>query len=606
MKKCLLLILVGALLLAGCNILEPAQTTAPTDPTTPTTDQPGSSFTPGQPDNSPVKVDFATDDDWMFTDGDNDASYSESNSAVITLSGNAISSNAKSVIISGTTATITRGGTYIIRGSLDNGMIIVNCPEEKPRLVLDGASITSATSAAIYVKDAKKVFLTLAAETENTLANGGSFVAIDESNIDGALFSKQNLAINGAGSLTVTSPAGHGIVCKDNLMVTGGSIQVNCASHGLRANESVRVKDGNFTIDAGKDGVHAEDKDDATVGFVYISGGQMKIEAEGDGISAALHMQVSGGDISILAGGGYKNGASHSSGHFGDFMGGGMGPGGMGPGGMGPGGRAVDDTADDGTSMKGLKAGAGLLIDGGTLTVDSADDAVHSDTLLAVNGGTLQIDSGDDGLHADKDLYITGGNVTMTNCYEGLEAINVTVKGGDVSMVATDDGINAAGGNDETEAGGRDPKPGMSSGNGSVVISGGKLYIQASGDGVDANGYIKIVGGYTVICGPNRGDTATLDYDKYATITGGVFIGSGASGMAQTFSEGSQGVIAVRVSMGQSAGVKVVVKDAQGKQLLAHEPELDFSVFIYSAPELTKGESYQLTIGELSNDVTAA
>ena len=601
MKKYLLLILVGALLLSGCNILEPVQTTAPTDPSTPTTVQPGPGYTPVQPDNSPVKVDFATDDDWMFTNADNDASYSESNSAVITLSGNAVSSNAKSVIISGTTATITRGGTYIIRGKLDNGMIIVNCPEEKPRLVLDGASITSATSAAIYVKDAKKVFLTLAPGKENSLSNGGSFVAIDENEIDGVVFSKQNLAINGTGSLTVTSPAGHGIVCKDNLMVTGGDLQVYAASHGLRTNESCRIKGGNVTIDAGKDGIHAEDKDDTSVGFVYISGGQLKIEAEGDGISAALHMQVSGGDINILAGGGYTNGASHDSGHFGDFMGGG----GMMPP-PPPRSSAVEDPAEDGTSMKGLKAGAGLLINGGTLTVDSADDAVHSDTLLVINGGTVQIDSGDDGLHADKDLYITAGTVTMSNCYEGLEAINVTIKGGDVSMVAADDGINAAGGNDETEAGGRDPKPGMSNGNGSVVISGGKLYIKASGDGVDANGYIKIVGGHTVICGPNRGDTATLDYDKYATITGGVFIGTGASGMAQTFSEGSQGVISVRTGAGQPAGVKVVVKDAQGNELLTHEPELDFSVFIFSAPELTRGEHYQLIIGDASNDVTAA
>ena len=600
MKKCLLLILVGALLLSGCNILEPPQTTAPIDPSAPTTEQPGPSFTPGKPDNSPVKVDFATDDDWMFTNADNDASYSENNSAVITLSGNTISSNANSVIISGTTATITRGGTYIIRGSLNNGSIIVNCPEEKPRLVLDGATITSATSAAIYVKDAKKVFLTLAANTENALTNGGSFVAIDENSIDGVVFSKQNLAINGSGSLTVTSPAGHGIVCKDNLMITGGNIQVNSASHGLRVNESVRMKGANLTVDAGKDGIHVEDKDDATVGFVYLSGGDLKIKAEGDGISAALHMQISGGNIDILAGGGSENGASHDSGHFGDFMGGGMMP----P--PPPGGRAADDTTDDGTSMKGLKAGAGLLIDGGNLSIDSADDAAHSDTILVINGGKLEIASGDDGLHADKDLYITAGTVTMTNCYEGLEAINVTIKGGDVSMVATDDGINSAGGNDETEAGGRDPKPGMSKGNGSVVISGGKLYIRASGDGIDANGYIKILAGYTVICGPNRGDTATLDYDKYATITGGVFIGSGASGMAQTFSEGSQGVIAVRIGASQSAGAQVVVKDAAGKELVSYTPELDFSVFIYSAPELIKGENYQLIIGDLSNDVTAA
>jgi hypothetical protein len=142
--------------------------------------------------------------------------------------------------------------------------------------------------------------------------------------------------------------------------------------------------------------------------------------------------------------------------------------------------------------------------------------------------------------------------------------------------------------------------------NGSIKISGGNLYINSSGDGLDANGTLEISGGYTVVVGPTQGDTATLDYDTSGVITGGTFIGTGASGMAQTFSEGSQGVISVRTGAGQPAGVKVVVKDAQGNELLTHEPELDFSVFIYSAPELTKGEHYQLIIGDASNDVTAA
>lgn len=614
MKKLMILFVAACVLLAGCNVLKPVETTAPGG----TNVIPGgTNVPPGSLDVTPVEVDFAQTDAYMFSEKDDQTAYSENNSAVISLNGNSVSCNANSVIISGTTVTITKEGTYIIRGTLDNGSIIVNAGDkDKPHLILEGASITSATSAALCVLNAGKVFVTVAPNTDNTLANGGSFTAMGENNIDGAVYSKQDLTVNGSGSLTVTSPAGHGIVCKDDLAITGGNITVQSASHGLDANDSVRVKGGSLSIDAGKDGIHAEDADNAATGFVYISGGTVKIESEGDGISAALHMQISGGSFDILAGGGYENGENHSSGGYGDFMGGGMGPGGMG-GGQRPGGRTVTTatTDDTSTSMKGLKAGAGLLISGGTFNINSADDTLHSDTVMVINGGQMKLASGDDGIHAETDLSITAGTIEITNSYEGLEAQNISIFGGDVSLVATDDGLNAAGGMDDSGSGGRDQMPGGmarpggmggGSSNGSVVITGGKLYVQASGDGIDANGYIQITGGYTVVCGPNQGDTATLDYDTSATITGGVFIGTGASGMAQTFSANSQGVLAVSVGSGQSSGVKITVSDSSGKELVSYEPKLAFSVIIFSTPELVSGQSYHVTVGSLEGDITAS
>lgn len=303
MKRILSLIAVFSLLLAGCNVLTPIDT--PTQP-----DQgliPGS--TSGNTDRTPVDVEFDKTDDEMFTDRDEQDSYTEGNSVIISLNGDSVSCSSGSVVVSGTTVTITDEGTYILRGSLSDGMIIVDAEEtDKPQLVLDGASVTSVTSAALYILEADKVFVTLAEGTENVFANGGSFTAIDENNIDAAVFSKQDLTFNGAGHLTVTSPVGHGIVSKDDLVFTDGTYTVNCASHGLDVNDSVRIKGAALTIDAGKDGIHAEDSDDATTGFVYISGGSVDIEAEGDGISAEAYMQIAGGTIEILAGGGYENG----------------------------------------------------------------------------------------------------------------------------------------------------------------------------------------------------------------------------------------------------------------------------------------------------------
>ena len=501
------------------------------------------------------------------------------------------------------------------------GEIIVNAPDTaKLQIVLNGVDITSKTSAPLYIPEADKVFLTLAEGTENTLSNGGTFTAIDENNIDAAIFSKQDLTLNGSGSLTVTSPAGHGIVCKDDLVLTSGTYIVNSASHGLDANDSVRITgETNLTIDAGKDGIHSENTDDASLGFIYISNGTLNIEAEGDGIAAGAYVQIENGTFDLLVGGGSVNGSSASSGNYGGFMGGG------GHGGMKPGSSqsTTTTTDDNSTSMKGIKATNSLLISGGTFHIDSADDSVHSDVSVTINGGTFEIASGDDAIHAEDTLTITAGTINISKSYEGLEALHVDVQGGDIKLVASDDGLNAAGGTDGSGmTGGRDGmfgggRPGMgggghggmgggmsSSSNGSITISGGNLYVKASGDGIDANGTLVISGGYTVVVGPTQGDTATLDYDKSATITGGTFIGTGASGMAQSFSDSEQGVFAVRVG-NQSAGTNITLKDKNGNTIVSYAPELSFAVVIISSPDMISGETYTITVGATSGEFEA-
>ena len=294
---------------------------------------------------------------------------------------------------------------------------------------------------------------------------------------------------------------------------------------------------------------------------------------------------------------------------------------GGGPGGMGgrpgqPGSNNSQDTTteESGTSMKGLKAANGILISGGSITINSADDAIHSDVSLTINGGTFEIASGDDAIHAEDTLTITAGTINISKSYEGLEALHVDVQGGDIKLVASDDGLNAAGGTDSSGTtggrdgmfgGGRGGMGGMSSGNGSIVISGGNLYVNASGDGLDANGTLEISGGYTVVVGPTQGDTATLDYDRSATITGGTFIGTGASGMAQTFSDSKQGVVAVSVG-NQTAGTQIVLKDKDGNTVLEHIPELNYAVVILSSPDLVKGETYTITVGSQSAEFEAS
>ena len=395
--------------------------------------------------NHPSSKSSAVASDY-FSDRDFEIGYDEDESIMITLNGDSVLCDSDAVQISQSTVTILNEGTYILSGTLNDGMIIVNSEKtDKIQLVLKNASIYSKTSAPIYILQSDKVFITTATDSVNTLSNGGTFTAIDENNIDAVIFSKEDLTMNGSGTLMINSPAGHGIVSKDSLKVTSGSYEINCVSHALSGKDDVCIANAEFLIDCGEDGIHAENDDDAGTAYVYIQ------------------------------------------------------------------------------------------------------------------SGTFEISSGDDAIHADGTLEIADGTIGITESYEGLEGQHVKVNGGNISIVASDDGINAAGGVDASGMGGKDKMRGhdqTSSFSGSITISGGSLDITASGDGIDANGSVEITGGSITVCGPRQGDTATLDFDTNAVITGGTFIGTGASGMAQSFTSSEQGVIAVKVG-DRSAGTEI-------------------------------------------------
>lgn len=571
-----------------------------------------------------VEVDFSKTDADMFTDRDFNAEYKyEPISIQLSGSGASCDSDTSSVKIDGSTITISDEGTYLFSGTMENGMIIVNAEDsDKPQLVFDGVTITSESSAPLYILEADKVFVTLTNGSTNTLSNGGTFTAIGENNIDGAIYSKQDLTFNGAGTLTVESPAGHGIVAKDDLVFTSGTYSITSSSHGIDANDSLRVKDATLTIAAGKDGAHVENSDDAEKGFIYVSSGTFDIDAEGDGLSAGAYLQIEGGTFDILSGGGYENGTKSSSDNWGNFDGGMGGPGMGGPGDGRRGGTSTDSadetstssgtsgvtnsmdssdtTSNESTSMKGIKSANSMLINNGNFTIDSADDSIHSDMSVYINGGNYKIASGDDAFHGEEELTITNGTIEITESYEGLEALDITFSGGSVSIQSTDDGINAAGG-----MGGPGGMGGGMSANsdGSITITGGNIFMYAQGDGLDANGYIEITGGSVTVTGPTQGDTAILDYDTTATITGGTFIGVGSTMMAQTFSDGSQGTMAVQASA--NGGTEIRIEDANGNEIISYTPETAFQCVIISSPDITKGETYTIYVGSQSGSFEA-
>ncbi len=555
-----------------------------------------------------------TDDD-MFTKRDGESQWDLANSISIQLNQTNVACNANGVMVDGTTVTITKEGTYVLSGSLQDGTIVVDAGEQdKLQLVLNNASVASNQSAALYVRNADKVFVTLADGTVNTLSNGGTFVSVDDNQIDGAVFSKQDLTFNGNGKLTVTSPTGHGIVCKDDVVFMSGTYTVDAALHGVDANNSVRVKDGAFAITSGKDGVHAEHSEDTSLGYVYVAGGKFTATTDGDGVSASAHMQINNGEFQLLCGGGNQNGETHQSTE--QFGHGGM----MHPDGMaGVTENTVNATQED-VSAKGLKAGGELYVADGRFTIDSADDGVHSNASVTVKNGKFTVMSGDDGFHSDETLTVHNGTIAVTESYEGFEGLHINLLGGDITLTSSDDGLNAAGGTDQSGfggphgggdrfGGGMPPQGGghmggQASSDGSISISGGNLTVHASGDGIDANGTLEISGGNVAVHGPTMGDTAVLDYDLSATISGGTFVGTGAMQMAQTFSDSTQGVLSISVG-NQPAGTSVTVQQADGATLYSCEPPLDFAILIVSTPQLVKGETYTITVGSQSASFAA-
>lgn len=374
-KEVFISIMIGALLLSGCSTKANQAQNA---------------------DNSAAVSSSVTEIDTsdMFSNRDKEVGYEESESVTVSLADDGSSCESDAVSITENTVTIKDEGTYVLSGALSDGMVIVDAEDtDKIQLVLKDVSISNAQSAALYVRAADKVFVTTASGTENTLENCGGYTAIDDNNIDAAVFSKSDLTFNGEGTLTITAQEGHGIVSKDDLALTSGTYVVTSASHGISGKDSVRIANGSYTITSGKDGIHAENTDDSSKGFVYLAGGTFDIASQQDGISASAWLQADDGTYTILTGAG-----SASVQNGGEEM----------P--MEPASQKETDT----TSIKGMKASVQLVLKGGTYTVDAEDDAFHSNGNLAVSGGTYTLSSGDDGIHADSNVTISGGKTYLS------------------------------------------------------------------------------------------------------------------------------------------------------------------------------------------------
>lgn len=295
--------ITGIILLSGCarSSTEPGTVQSADETRTAETDPTNESMETGE--NSEKTTSFEIDTSDMFSDSDRNVEYNEAESTIIQLSDEGSFCDTDTVVIDQNTVTITDEGTYLLSGSLSDGMLIVNAETtDEVHLVFNQAAISNQDSAAVYIASADKVFLTLADGTENAVSNGGVYADIDEDTIDVAIFSKADLSFNGTGKLIVTAAAGHGIVSKADLIFADGSYEISAAEHGIEGKDSVRIAEGTYEILSGKDGIHSENDEDETLGFIYLKDGIFKIQSQGDGISAGNWLLAENGTYEITTG----------------------------------------------------------------------------------------------------------------------------------------------------------------------------------------------------------------------------------------------------------------------------------------------------------------
>lgn len=562
----------------------------------------------------------------------------------ITLSPDGSTSTDASVLIDGQTVTVTQAGTYQIAGTLGDGALIVESAENaKITLVLGGVSIKNSTGAAIQISTADDVTIELSEGTTNVLQSGEEVdiatATESEEASGGALQSKADLKIKGKGSLTVLGYLNNGIHCTKDLKIKNGNISVTALGHGIKGKNSVTVSGGTVTVTSGKDGITSDETENEEKGFVTIEDGEIIITSAGDGVSAETTLTVTGGVISIISGGGSAN-AQQKTDNMRDWW-------------------DFDNSAsdDNSASCKGLKAGKALVISGGSITIDAQDDALHTDGDMTISGGECILSTGDDGAHAALSLTVLDGKITVLTSYEGLEANQITLAGGELDITASDDGINANGGSDgfsggfgggfggrrsdmnsqsgdmtppdnsnmQTPPDGNAPSgnpptmPGQDEADSTttddttdkqpvLLITGGKITVNADGDGLDSNGDLRVEGGDITINGPSNGGNGALDIGTEnggaGVIAGGTLIALGTSSMTENFGSTSTQCAFLVTMNSFGAGETITITDSQGNVLYTGVTVKSANSVVFSSPDLVVGETYTVTIGSTSATVT--
>lgn len=486
--------------------------------------------------------------------------------------------------VSGTIVTITQAGTYKIKGTLSNGQVIVRTEDEEPvKLILDGINIKCSSSAPLFVQKARKVIIILSEGTQNFLSDGTTYTLVD-GEPGAALFSNSYLAFSGGGSLSVTANYKDGISSDDEIVIDSGTISVSAEDDGIRGKDFLYIRDGKISVSSKGDGLKSDNSEDPSLGWIEIDTGEIGIVSDaGDGINAASTLKINDGVFDITTGGG-----------AGTITTGGGGPGG-GPGGGSSGGYSGTE------SLKALKAGGGIEILKGTFTINSADDAIHSNSQIMIKDGNFSIATGDDAIHSDESITVNGGTIDVTKSYETLEGPVITINGGGLSLSSVDDTFNATKGT-ATE----------SSDGSMLAINGGNIVANASkGDCIDSNGNVTMTGGTLVANGPSSAPEVGADVNGTFKVTAGLllFTGPNAGNMIESISSSStQNCIKTTFSSLLASSALFHIQDPDGNNVVTYKPVRSVYYIVVCSPDLKTGSTYSIytggtTTGTLTNGI---
>lgn len=576
------------------------------------------------------------------------------NATKITLSDQNIDVSGEGVKVADGEISIEKGGTYLITGTLSDGNVVVNAPDEEVVLVLDQAEITSSDTSALYVYESEETTVYLAEGSTNTLTDAasysydGEYASEDDDEPNACVYSKSDLVIAGKGTLTVKANYKNGITGKDDLVIENATVTVDAVNHGVTGKDDCIVKNADLTITSTKDALRSTNDSDEEKGNIVVTGSSLKIDSDEDGIQAEniLVMNEStcdvktgnGGTVTKKAGnmamgapgadrmrpddsGNDQNGAddSQSQSNTGDSQ---NNMGGNQPDNSGnnqnnadmsqknidgnqnntdnnqkntdENGNTTSDSQDD-TSLKGIKGIQGIVVYNGTYRFDCEDDAIHSNGVVIIEDGSCEIATGGDAIHADDAVDVEDGNIEINECYEGIEGKTIDINGGTINIISEDDGINAADGSSSGEGG---QAPFQATEGCYVRIAGGVTSIDAKGDGVDTNGTLHVSDGELYVSGPENDGNSALDYDGSASISGGIVAAAGYSGMAQNFgSDSTQGSIMVTfdTALTEASEMEITLTDESGKTLLTYTPAKSYNCVVLSCPELAVGNTYAVS-----------
>lgn len=556
-----------------------------------------------------------------------------------------VKGNTKAVSVKDNCITISAGGTYRLSGKLTKGQVLVT-GSEKVKLYLDGVEITSPSGPALVCTNEKRTILSLAKGSQNTLTDSAdnADTEINGCNVSAcALFAQDKLTINGSGSLTVTGSSVDGIVCKDDLKLVNGTITVEAAQDGVKGKDCVAMFGADLNVTAGNDGIKSTESNDDTKGFLQLEQGSATVQAGGDCLQAETLVWIADGTYHLTSSGTAVNAETGEANSSKGIHCGGNPPSGDMPSGNPPelpdgetfgggnfGGNgntppdnadnrqnaaasdasaipaaAMQSTADPSTdagataaaatttaaedaTSKGIKCGGNLTMSGGSCTIDSTDHAVHAAGTAVFSGTTLEITSDNKGISSHGDLEISGGDITIHSCTEGVESkAEMTISGGNVRILdASDDGLNTGG---------------SDSGSHAVTISGGYIYVNASGDGVDSNSTWEMSGGTLLVCGPTSGGDGSLDANGNMTYTGGTLLALSSKGMMEYPESGCL----IATNCNAAAGEQISIVDKNGTVLATLQSPKAVSDVIYGIGDsdsadytIVTGGTYDGTLNE--------